>query len=212
MNILHSLYGFIPTVFRAMSRACYVIATVGITYALAILVGIVMVHTGNPFALDYRDRLVHQAAQQDPAAQAASRGSHLSAAFWDFSGNLFLGAVPKTISGFAVIFPYPWVAYQGWIGGIVSVDGDHTSRFDEWRSAIYYLLTLFLQVSAYSLAVGAGVNVGVALFRPAPYYQGKPWLGLFPSEALRDLARIYAVVIPLFLIASLWEFLSPWNL
>jgi hypothetical protein len=27
-----------------------------------------------------------------------------------------------------------------------------------------------------------------------------------------DLARIYALVVPLLLIASLWEFFSPWNI
>jgi len=182
------------------------------TYGVFILIGMVMVHAGNTFALTYRAQLVNQAAQQNPAALAASQGDNLRAALWDFAGNLVAGAVPKTISGFAIIFPYPWVAHQGWVGGIVSVRGDHTSRLNDPRSAVYYLLTLLLQVIPYSLAVGAGVNVGVALFRPPPYYQDQKWLGVFPKEALRDVGRIYALVIPLFLVASLWEFLSPWNL
>ena len=114
--------------------------------------------------------------------------------------------------GVGVVFPFPWVAYQGWVGGIVCVRGDHSSRFDDARSAAYYLLTLGLQVASYSLAVGAGVNVGVALFRPGRDYQGSKWHGFLPGEAVRDVARIYALAIPLFLAASLWEFLSPWNL
>ena len=56
------------------------------------------------------------------------------------------------------------------------------------------------------------MNGGVALFRPAPHYQGEKWLSLFPREALRDVGRIYVLVIPLFALASLWEFFSPWNL
>lgn len=171
-----------------------------------------MVQAGNTFALTYRDHLVNQAAHQGPVALAVTQGDNLRAAWWDFAGNLVVGAVPKTISGFGIIFPYPMVAHQGWVGGIVSVRGDHTSRLNDPRSAVYYLLTLLLQVIPYSLAVGAGVNVGVALFRPPLYYQGRKWLGLFPKEALRDVGRIYALVIPLFLVASLWEFLSPWNL
>ncbi len=171
-----------------------------------------MVHAGNTFALTNRDQLVNQAVQQDSATLAAIRGDDFEAALRDFAGNLVVGAVPKTIMGFSIILPYPWVAYQGWVGGIVSVRGDHTSRLNDPRSAAYYLLTLVLQVIPYSLAVGAGINVGVALFRPPPYYQGEKWLGIFPKEALRDVGRIYAVVIPLFLIASLWEFLSLWNL
>ena len=62
------------------------------------------------------------------------------------------------------------------------------------------------------MAVGAGVNAGIAIFRTPPYYEGRKWLGFLPEEALRDVARIYLLVIPLFLIASLWEFLSPWNI
>jgi hypothetical protein len=120
--------------------------------------------------------------------------------------------VPKTISGFAIIFPFPMVAFQGWVGGIVSVHGDHTSRLNDPRSAAYYLLTLLLQLIPYSMAVGAGVNGGMALFRPPSCYQGQKWLGIFPKEVLLDMGRIYVLVIPLFFMASLWEFLSPWNI
>jgi uncharacterized membrane protein SpoIIM required for sporulation len=196
----------------AIQRARYSILTVALTYGVSVLIGIVMVHAGNPFALHYRDQLVAKATEQDPAARALDRGDKLQAALFDFAGNLVLGAMPKTVSGLAVIMPYPWVAHQGWIGGIVSVRGDGTSRLNNVRSAVYYLLTLVLQLTPYSLAVGAGVNVGVALFRPAIYYQDEKWLNIFSKESLLDVMRIYALVIPLFLVASLWEFLSPWNI
>jgi hypothetical protein len=66
-------------------------------------------------------------------------------------------------------------------------------------------------VIPYSLAVGAGVNAGIAMLRPAKIYQGEKWLNLVPKEALRDIGRIYALVVPLFPLASLWEYLGPWN-
>jgi len=212
MDTLLSISVLIAPVVRAIGRARRSIFTVAGTYGVSLLIGMVMVHAGNTFALTYRDQLVNQATHQGPISLAVTQGDNLRAALWDFAGNLVVGAVPKTISGFGIIFPYPMVAYQGWVGGIVSVRGDHTSRLNDPRSAVYYLLTLLLQVIPYSLAVGAGVNVGVALFRPPPYYQSQKWLGLFPKEAQRDVGRIYALVIPLFLAASLWEFLSPWNL
>ena len=200
------------TAFLSVVRARRSILTIACTYALSVIVGIAMVHAGNEFALGYRDQLVNDAVQRNPIAIAANQGYSIRAAFLDFVGNLTLGALPKTISGFAIIPPYPLVAHQGWIGGIVSVRNDHTSRLTNPRSAVYYLLTLTLQVIPYSLAVGAGVNAGVSLFRPQPYYQGEKWFGIFPKEAIRDLMRIYMLVIPLFLVASFWEFLSPWNL
>ena len=212
VDLRSSLSNISTPIVRALARARWSILTIAGTYGLSVLIGIVMAHTGNAFALDYRDQLVGNAARQDPAAIAASQGDPIHTALLDFAGNLVLGAMPKTVSGFAIIFPYPMVAYQGWIGGIVSVRGDHTSRLTDPRSAIYYVLTLILQLIPYSLAVGAGVNGGIALLRPAQYYQGQKWLGIFPKEALLDVARIYALVMPLFLVASLWEFLSPWNL
>ncbi len=195
---------------RAIHRARYPILTIVGTYILSVLVGIIMVHAGNKFALTYGDRLVGT-AQQTSTGQAVQRGDNLRAALSDFAGNLTIGALPKTLMGFGIVFPYPWVAYQGWVGGIVSVRRDHTSRLNDLRSATYYLLTLILQLIPYSLAVGAGVNVGVSLFRPLADYQGPKWLGLFPKEALRDLGWVYVLVMPLFLVASLWEFLGPWN-
>jgi hypothetical protein len=167
------LSAFASNVFRAIGRARYPILTIAGTYAVSVLVGMVMVHAGSTFALGYRDRLVGQATQQDPAAQAADQGLALEAALRDSSGNLFLGAVPMTVSGFAIVFPYPMVARQGWVGGIVSVRDDHSSRLNDPRSAVYYLLTLLLQLIPYSLAVGAGVNAGIGLLRPPLYYQGE---------------------------------------
>ena len=67
-------------------------------------------------------------------------------------------------------------------------------------------MTLVLQLIPYSIAGGMGVYVGVdawrALRRPRP----NTWLG-FSKDRLRDVALAYVIVIPLFLIASLWEFL-----
>lgn len=197
---------------QPISRARFPILTIGGVYVVSILVGIIMVHSGNPFALNYRDKLVSDAAQRDPAAIANNQGHILRAALFDFAGNLLIGSVPQSIMGMGIIFPYPWVAYQGWVGGIVSVRGDHTSRLNNLHSAVYYLLTLILQITAYSLTVGAGVNVGVSLFRPALYYRGEKLAHLFPKEVLRDWLRIYVLASPIFLLASLWEFLSRWNI
>src|SRR5574338_208969 len=205
------LQDLVASISRAVYRARFPILFTAIIYSISVIIGIIMVHAGNKFALNYRDQLVNQSLQSNPASVAYAQGNRFKAALWDFAGNLFLGAFPKTISGFSIVLAYPMVIHQGWVGGIVSVQGDHTSRLSEPHSAIYYLLTLVLQLVPYSLAVGAGVNVGIALFRTPTYYEGQKWLGIFPKEALRDVAQIYLIVIPLFLIASLWEFLSSWN-
>ena len=194
---------------RAVSRARTAILTIAFTYVLSVIVGIVMVHGGNGFALDYADSLVAKAQATDASSIALQHDERLKAALFDFGGNLFVGAIPNTIEGLAVIMPYPFVAFRGWVGGIVSVgtDSAHTSRLADPGEGAYYLLTLVLQLIPYSLAAGAGVNLGLSAFRPRPFYQGIKWLG-FPKEAILDVFRIYVFVVPLFLVASLWEFLA----
>jgi uncharacterized membrane protein SpoIIM required for sporulation len=195
---------------RALSRARVAILTIALAYVLSLVIGVVMVHAGNEFALSYRDSLVARAHADDPASIAYMQGNQLQAALLDFGRNLLLGAVPDTVGGTVIVIPYPVVIYRGWVGGIVSVDSAHVSRFKKPLQAAYYILTLILQLVPYSLAAGAGVNLGIAYFRPKPYYQGDKRFDL-PREAIRDVLRIYVLVVPLFFIASLWEFLSPWN-
>ena len=198
-------------ILRALRRARFQILTVGLVSLLTVLAGAVMVHRGSRPALDQRDRIVSKALKGDRASLAYAKGQRLQAALWDFGQNLVLGALPRTITGLTVVSPYAFAAYQGWIGGIVSVDGGHQSRLREAKGAAYYILTLLLQLIPYSLAGGIGVKLGLSYFRPDPAYRdGRKVLG-YPVEALKDVARVYALVVPLFLIASLWEFLSSWN-
>jgi len=193
----------VALVTRALQRARIAILTVAVTYLVSVIVGMVMVQTGNKWALAYRDHIV-STAQSSPTIIALKQNDRLRAAVLDFGGNLF-GAIADTLGGLGVVFPYPFMAYRGWIGGIVSIDGSHVSRFAESREALYYLITLMLQLIPYVLSGGAGVNMGLALWRPRSFYQDEKWLGI-PKEAMRDACRIYLLVVPLFLLASLWEF------
>lgn len=198
-------------ILRALRRARFQILTVGLVYLLTVLAGAVMVHEGSRPALNYRDKLVAKALGNDRASIAYSKGRKLEAALWDFGQNLAIGAVPQTITGLTVVSPYGFAAYRGWVGGIVSVDRQHRSRLREWKSAAYYILTLLLQLIPYSLAGGIGVKLGLTYFRADPAYKDSRKVMGYPVEALRDVARVYALVVPLFLVASLWEFLSAWN-
>jgi hypothetical protein len=68
-------------------------------------------------------------------------------------------------------------------------------------------VTLILQPIPYSIAAGMGVYVGVGAWRAVRRPTPNMWLGL-PKDRLRDAALAYAVIVPLFLLASLWEFLA----
>lgn len=191
---------------RALGRARLGIVSVGVAYLLSLAAGLAMVHSGSAFALRHGDRLVSQASATSPILRALRNGDRWTAAALDAGGNL-VGAVASTLSGYWAPAVYPVVIYRGWIGGIVGVDRHHRSRLADPAERVYYLLTLFLQLVPYTLAGGAGVTLGIARVRPVGPYDGARVLGL-PVEALRDAARIYLLVIPLFALASSFEFLA----
>ena len=167
-----------------------------------------MVQMRLPVALNARDNIVGQAySDQSSPIVSLQNGFPLKAALTDYIGNLLEGAVPKTVAGLGIVTSLPLIAYQGWVGGIVSVDGNHASRFAQPWEAAYYVITLLLQLVPYTLAGGAGVYLGLAFYKNYSNKQVAKWLGFLPKAAVVDVARIYILVIPLFLVASLWEFL-----
>jgi hypothetical protein len=197
---------FISTIGRALSRARFGIVTVGAAYVVSAAVGMAMVHGGSSFALGQRDRLVSRASATSSILQAFRHGNRWTAAALDAGGNL-VGAAASTLAGYWAPAVYPLAIYRGWIGGIVGVDRHHRSRLVDAAERRYYLVTLLLQLLPYTLAGGAGVTLGRARVRPVGAYAGPRIAGL-PVEALRDAARIYVLVVPLFAIASSFEFLA----
>jgi stage II sporulation SpoM-like protein len=167
-----------------------------------------MAHCGSRFALHFRDSLVERAHSSDPISRADEAGRHFLAAALDFSRNLGMAAIPETIGGLALVLPPSLAAYRGWVGGIVSVDGHHQSRLTRWRSASYYLVVMALQLSAFTLAGGAGLHLGWSYLKGRGPFVGPSWFRL-PKSALIDVARIYALIVPLFAAGSLLEFLWP---
>jgi uncharacterized membrane protein SpoIIM required for sporulation len=209
VNGLSGMNAFLFSIWTALRRARAPILWIGLMYLAGLVAGAGMVHLHNGFALAYRDKLVGRAMASDPAALASERGFPVRAALWDFAGNLGRGALPSTVMGLAVVLPFPQAAFRGWVGGVVSVNDQHRSRLGSWRGGSYYLGVLLLQLLPYALAGGAGVRLGLGFLMPAGrwgYRSQQRWLTI-PAEGVRDVARIYVLIVPLFLFASLVEFL-----
>lgn len=200
----------IARIIEAIRRCRLYALSIFLTYLLSSSIGIFMAHGGNTLALAQRDRIVKTAVASDTAIAHRS-GAHATAALFDAAGNLFYAALPQTVLGLAVIPPYFSVAYQGWIGGIVSVDGRHLSRFRSARATSYYFIVLLLQFIPFSLCIGSGVRYGVELHRQNADVGWRLSQFRLPRQGLVDVGCAFAAAIPLFLIASAFEFLSPWN-
>jgi hypothetical protein len=133
-----------------------------------------------------------------------------------FAASIFLTYLLSSSVGIfmahvGVILPYFSVAYQGWVGGIVSVDSTHRSRLRSIKATSYYFLVLLLQFIPFSLSIGAGVRCGVELYRHNADISWRFWRYRLPRHSLVDLSCVFAVTVPLLFVASAFEFLSPWN-
>lgn len=181
-----------------------------LTYVVSATIGAVMAHSGSEFALDRRDATVSRAAN-DKSSIDYRAGRRVEAATADAAANFGLAALPQTVAGLTVVLPYLTVAHQGWTGGIVSVDRRHDSRLRTARGAAYYLGVLLLQFSAFSLCIGGGVRSGVELYRQNRQVGWQFWRYRIPRSTLEDLLLVVTASIPLFLVASAFEFLSSWN-
>jgi hypothetical protein len=181
------------------------ILTVMLAYFVTVAAGIAMVHSGNQFALTFRDRLVADAE----AGVVLTQRSNLLRALADFAGNT-TGASVDSVLGLGIVLPYATIAYRGWVGGIVSVDGYHASRLTQPQEAAYYVSVVFLQLLGYSLAAGAGIYAGLSVFRARPKGAPFTWFKI-KRGVLQDVLWLYSLALPVLLSASLWEFFSPWN-
>jgi len=171
-----------------------------------------MSHNANNFALSYRDKIVGDALKTDKASLNQQKGNNFLAAINDFKGNLLFGAVPQTFLGLGIVVPYFTVSKQGWVGGIVSVNSEHKSRFNNFKSTFYYFFVLLLQFIPYSLAIGAGIKCGIDFYN---YNKLNGWnirKYKIQKNSLIDLGFVYILVVPLFFIASCFEFMSTWNI
>jgi hypothetical protein len=198
-------------IIEAIARCRLFALSIFLTYVLSSSAGVFMAHAGSGFALAQRDKIVHRALTSDKSSIDYQAGNRAAAMVRDFAGNVFYSAIPQTVGGLGVILPYFSVAYQGWVGGIVSVDSAHRSRLRSIQPASYYLLVLLLQFIPFSLSIGAGVRFGVELYRHNPEISWSFWRYRNPRESLVDLGCVFAVTVPLFFVASAFEFLSPWN-
>lgn len=200
------------SVISSLKRGKAYIISIFIAYCFSCLIGIIMVHAGNNFALTQRDNIIGAAIHQDKASINYQAGNNFSAALYDFTGNLFFAAIPQTALGLGIVVPYFTVSYQGWVGGIVSVNNSHHSRLNKIKSALYYFIVLLLQFIPFSLSIGAGIKFGTDIYKKNIDVGWKIWKFRVKKENLLDVRNVYLISTPLFFIASCFEFFSSWNI
>jgi hypothetical protein len=193
----------------ALGRLRPSIAKVAVAYLLGAVAGLELAHAGVPLALAHRDSIVRR-ARTSPILIEDRAGHQLRAAALDFAANLLAGAVPSTIVGVVTPAAYALFAYRGWIGGIVSVDDRHVTRLAPAQRGFYYISALVLQLIPYTLAGAVGVAMRRAR-KEALRAGGRVGPMGIPGSAWLDAGRVYLVIVPLFVAASLWEFLSRWR-
>ena len=197
----------IHRVSAALGRARTPIIIVALASLGPLVAGGLLATTGDAFALNQRDAIA-ATAQDDDVLDAYEQNHRLGAALLDFRGNV-ASAFATSVTGLSVVGPVPIAAYRGWVGGVVSVDGHHVSRLSQPGPAFYYVVTLALQLIPYVLTGGAGMHLGLVAWRRRNDGSVRSVLTLrIPGEAIRDVGWIWALSLPIFLAASLFEFLQ----
>ncbi len=189
----------------AMRRTRFALLLMASANILGLLIGAAAVHAGHGWTLGFRDRLVGKARASSPILQRYRQGRLVAAAALDCAGNV-MAATATAAAGWWPPGSLAIAVYRGWIGGIVSVDGHHRSRFRADESGLYYVVVVSLQLLAYTLAGGAGLNVGLARRWRGQQYAGPRTFGI-PHQAVQDAACVYALALPIFAVASGLEFL-----
>jgi hypothetical protein len=110
-----------------------------------VFAGPLIVHSGNRYALDFRDKLIGAAERESPILRQFHRGNSAAAAAIDATGNAIAGFLGM-VEGYGIPAGYAIAAYRGWIGGVVSVVDANRSRFAKPHGAFYYLATLLWPV------------------------------------------------------------------
>ena len=89
-----------------MRHARFGIWTVALTYGLSVSTGLLLVHAGNRFALDFRDKLIGNAQRESAILRQFQRGNAVTAAGMDAAGNaaagllsMFLQLIPSSLAG-----------------------------------------------------------------------------------------------------------------
>ncbi len=191
----------------ALRRARSAITIVAAFSICSLAVGAALATAGNGFALSQRDAIV-SAAQKGDITAAYRQDDRVKAALLDVGGNVGTSLI-ASVTGLSVVGPLPLVAYRGWVGGIVSVDAQHRSRLREPGTAAYYLITVALQQVPFILTSGAGMYLGLVAWRRRNDVSIRPLLTLrIPGETVADVGWIWALALPLFIAASLFEFLQ----
>ncbi|MCU0913157.1 MAG: hypothetical protein MUC88_01170 [Planctomycetes bacterium] len=181
--------------FGIIRKHAYLIIGVGLLYAGAIVLGLILGHMGGPM-VELAQRLGESGAEgvervfgrfREPVREgdimALALGSLLV-----FSLNMLGNITHFTLPGVLLLPGLGFLLFSGWLTG-VSLTGLQASSLASYG---WYLVMVLLELATYVLALSAGLNVGLSLLLPARQ-QVPSRLRAF-GLAWRDAYRLYRII------------------
>jgi len=172
-----------------------------LTHAVLLAFGQWMVASKNPGVLAFRAAQL-QEIQNLPYLKPLTGPLADSLALkilYTFFFNLVFGAfLSTTLTGVAFFFPYIIAVWRSFIVGIL-VFGLNSSP----AAIVVFYGTFILEFGAYCISSAAGTDLGLAIISPAR--KGKATRVEAVKESLRDMVKLYRLVVLILFISAIWE-------
>lgn len=172
-----------------------------LTHTILLIFGEWMVASGNPGVLDFRAAQLNE-IQNLPYLKPLTgplADSLTLKILYTFFFNLVFGAFfSTTLTGVVFFFPYMIAVWRSFIIGIL-VYGIDSSVY----AGVVFYGTFVLEFGAYCISSAAGTDLGLSILSPGR--KGKATRGEAVRESVRDMSRLYRLVVIILFISAIWE-------
>lgn len=172
-----------------------------LTHTILLIFGQWMVASGNPGVLAFRDAQLNE-IQNLPYLKPLTgplADSLTLKILYTFFFNLVFGAFfSTTLTGVVFFFPYVIAVWRSFIIGIL-VFGVSPSA----TATVVFYGTFVLEFGAYCLSSAAGTDLGLSILSPGR--KGKATRGEAVRESVRDIVKLYRLVVIILFISAIWE-------
>lgn len=172
-----------------------------LTHTVLLAFGQWLVATKNPGVLAFRAAQLEEIQNLPylkPLTGALADNLALKILYTFFFNLVFGAFFSTTLTGLVFFLPYVIAVWRSFIIGIL-VFGLNAST----SAMIVFYGTFILEFGAYCISSAAGTDLGLSIISPGR--KGKATRGEAVRESMRDMAKLYRLVVIILFVSAVWE-------